>query len=252
MSELLVKSESLVAVADSIRSKTGSTEELVFPEGFVEAVEGISSGDTSSEDGLITRTHPSYTNDRVTHIGKAAFFSYTSLTTVNFPVVTDIGSFAFQNCTALRTVNIPAATRISNSAFNNCTALTTASFPAVNYIGKYAFQSCSALTTVSFPVATRIDDGAFQRCTAFATVNFPVASYISNYAFQLCSALSSLYLTSPSVCTLNNSNAFASTPFAGYSDYFSGTPYIYVPTSLVDAYKSATNWAYFSSYITGY
>jgi hypothetical protein len=55
-----------------------------------------------------------------------------------------------------------------------------------------------------------------------------------------------------SVCTLNNSNAFTSTPYAGYSASFSGTPYIYVPTSLVDAYKSATNWTYFSSYIVGY
>ena len=49
MSELLVKSESLVAVADSIRAKTGATEELAFPEGFVEAVNGIEVGEEIDE-----------------------------------------------------------------------------------------------------------------------------------------------------------------------------------------------------------
>ena len=47
-----------------------------------------------------------------------------------------------------------------------------------------------------------------------------------------------------------NSNAFNNTPYAGYSNHFSGTPYIYVPASLVDTYKTATNWTYFSSYFS--
>lgn len=41
MRNYIVKEESLIAIADSIRAKTGGTEELVFPDGFAEAVEGI-------------------------------------------------------------------------------------------------------------------------------------------------------------------------------------------------------------------
>lgn len=38
---LLVKKESLESVADAIREKSGSSEELKFPEGFVEALDNI-------------------------------------------------------------------------------------------------------------------------------------------------------------------------------------------------------------------
>jgi hypothetical protein len=39
-----VKSESLTAVADAIRAKTGGTDLLAFPDGMVEAIGGISGG----------------------------------------------------------------------------------------------------------------------------------------------------------------------------------------------------------------
>ena len=41
--------------------------------------------------------------------------------------------------------------------------------------------------------------------------------------------------------TLKNISAFNSTPIK------SGTGYIYVPMSLVDTYKSATNWSTFAN-----
>lgn len=54
----------------------------------------------------------------------------------------------------------------------------------------------------------------------------------------------------PIFCTLSNSNAFSSTPYAGYSASFSGMPCIYVPSFLLSSYQTATNWAYFSSYFS--
>ena len=44
MAERIVQEESLITVADAIREKTGSTDGLVFPNGFVEAIAGISEG----------------------------------------------------------------------------------------------------------------------------------------------------------------------------------------------------------------
>lgn len=42
MAERIVQEESLLTVADAIREKTGGTEGLSFPEGFVQAINGIS------------------------------------------------------------------------------------------------------------------------------------------------------------------------------------------------------------------
>ena len=42
MAERIVQEESLISVADAIREKTGGTEGLAFPEGFVQAISGIS------------------------------------------------------------------------------------------------------------------------------------------------------------------------------------------------------------------
>jgi hypothetical protein len=44
MAKLVVNSDSLVSVADAIREKGNTTDELEFPQGFVEAVGAIESG----------------------------------------------------------------------------------------------------------------------------------------------------------------------------------------------------------------
>jgi len=58
-----------------------------------------------------------------------------------------------------------------------------------------------------------------------------------------------LQLGASSVATLNHVNAFYSTPMS-LSSYTGSFGSIYVPASLVNAYKSATNWATYSSRIT--
>lgn len=136
---------------------------------------------------------------------------------------------AFAWCTKLRDVKIPNATSIGSMAFFQCDSLTSASFPSAEHIGTYAFESCHNLQNLDLPKAINIHPSAFHCC------------------FQL----SSLYLRQSAICQLTKSTAFDSTPYAGYSDYFSGMPHIYVRESLVDAYKSAANWSYFSSYFSG-
>ena len=232
-----------------------------------------SGGDTSLEDSVITRTISSYTNDRVTSIGNYAFCSCRSLTTVSFPVATSIGNYAFCSCTSLTTVSFPVATYIGISAFYNCTSLTTVSFPDATSISSYAFYYCTSLTTVSFPAATTIGGSAFRYCTSLTTASFPVATSIGsqaflnctslttvsfpdatsigNAAFRQCYNLKSLYLTGSSLCRLNHSTAFTSTPIGGYSTSAGTYGSIYVPTSLLTSYQTATNWTYFSSRFVG-
>ena len=182
---------------------------------------------SGGEDALITRTFLTYTNDRVTNIGYGAFAYCTNLTSISFPKCSYIG----------------------DCAFDTCTELTLANFPKCSYIGKSAFQQCFTLTSINFPMCTSIGNNAFIYCN-LKSVNFPVCSYIANSAFSNCCELSSLTLGASIVCTLSNKNAFNSTPYAGYSAFFEGTPHIYVPASLLTSYKTATNWTYFSSYFS--
>ena len=205
---------------------------------------GSSSGDTSMEDGLVTRTISNYTNNRVANIGNYAFANCSALTTVSFPNATTIGSSAFANCSALTTVSFPNATTISSSAFAYCFNLTTVSFPKVTTIGIRAFASCSSLTTVSFPKVTTIGNSAFTSCSSLTTASFPAATTIGSYAFYSCRNLKSLYLAGSSVCKLTATNAFYSTPIKTSGN-------IYVPTSLLTSYKKATNWTDFSSRFVG-
>lgn len=114
------------------------------------------------------------------------------------------------------------------------------------------FSYCSNLSVATFPNCTYINSYAFSSCTNLSTASFPVCSYISNYAFYYCYNLVSLYLNSvSSVTKLSNSYAFYSTPIAGYSDSAGRYGSIYVPASLLTAFKSATNWVYFSDRMVG-
>lgn len=205
----------------------------------------------ANEDAIITRgISGAYANDRVENIGSFAFVYCPSLTSVLFPACTSIEGSAFKNCSGLTSVSFPACTNIGSFAFGYCSNLTSISFPVCTNIGEYAFNGCVNLTTVSFPVCTYIETYAFAYCSKLTSVSLPVCTSIGSYAFSKCYMLSSLILGASTVCTLVGSTVFSSTPYTGYRDHFSGTPHIYVPSSLIDAYKSATKWSYFKSYFS--
>ena len=187
-----------------------------------------------------------------TFVAMSAFDYCSSLTSVNFPACTSVGGSAFGHCLSLTSANFPICTSVGISAFNNCLSLTSANFPACTSIGVAAFYGCSSLTSVSFPVCTSIGNSAFGYCTKLTSVSFPACTSIGNNAFNKCYNLISLYLTGSAVCTLSNSNAFASTPIGGYSTSAGQYGNIFVPASLVDIYRSSTNWTYFSSRIVAY
>ena len=178
-----------------------------------------------------------------TSIGTGAFGGCSSLTKVSFPNATSIGEGAFYGCSSLTSVSIPVATSIGTGTFQSCTSLTSVSFPVATSIGTGAFLSCSGLTEVSFPVATSIDDNAFISCSGLTEVSFPVATSIGDNAFLLCSSLTTIYVgtESDTVCSLSSTNAIPSS-----------VTNIYVPASLVDSYKSATNWSSYADKIKAY
>ena len=65
MAKVLVQEESLVTVADAIREKTGTTDALSFPTGFVDAVAAIQAGGGAKiETGTVV---PAGTSTSITH-----------------------------------------------------------------------------------------------------------------------------------------------------------------------------------------
>ena len=165
--------------------------------------------------------------------------------------VTVVGAAAFYSCSSLTTASFPSCTTIEASAFYSCFSLTTISFPVCTSIGTGAFYTCIYLTSVSFPSCTLIGVSAFYSCRRLTTISFPSCASISGSAFASCYNLISLYLMNSSVCALGNSNAFGRTPIGGYSTSAGQYGSIYVPSSLLTTYQTATNWIYFSSRFVG-
>ena len=185
------------------------------------------------------------------NIGSSTFAHCDKLTTANFPKCTNIDVDAFFHCDKLTTVNFPECTNIGIQAFLRCQNLTSANFPVCTNISSRAFYQCQNLTTVSIPECVDIGSSAFCECHKLTTVSLPKCANINIRAFEYCYNLKSLYLTNSKVCILSNSNAFIATPIGGYSESAGVYGSIYVPMSLINAYKAATNWTYFADKIVG-
>ena len=186
----------------------------------------------------------------VTSIEESAFAYCSSLTSVSLPALTSIGRGVFVSCTSLTSVSLPALTSINEALFYGCASLTSVSLPVATTIGNFAFQNCGSLISVSLPVATTISQGAFAFCRSLASISLPAVTWIGNSAFSVCTSLSQVYLLASSVCQLTRS-VFIATPMSAssYLGYFGS---IYVPESLVSAYKSAPYWSDYSARITAY
>ena len=189
-----------------------------------------------------------------TSVGKSAFYRCSSLSQVSLPMCSKINKGCFSGCTSLSQVSIPVCSYIGNNAFQSCSSLSQVSLPMCSYIGGNAFRCCTSLRQVSLPVCNYIADGiyaggglhtsgTFYQCTLLTQVDLPMCSYIGSDAFRVCSSLSIITIGYSSICSLKNINAFNATQIT------SSTGSIYVPASLVDAYKSAANWSYFSTQI---
>lgn len=178
----------------------------------------------------------------ITLYGTQAFAYCSALSQVNLPECTRVGGTAFENCRSLSQVSLPKCTSVGGGAFTNCESLSKINLPSCRELVYRAFYGCTSLTQVSLPVCSQIGENVFYNCTALSEIVLPKCEYIGTYAFGYCSSLSVITLGCSVVCSLS-SYAFYGT----WIETLSGS--IYVPSSLVSAYKTADLWYQYSNII---
>ena len=203
-------------------------------------------------------------NNSASFVVSSAFQNDETIQTVNLPNCISVGMSAFNYCMNLYSVSLPICETLENGAFSMAFSLQYIYLPVCSNFGYGVFRNtnlqsidlhkcvilkvstfngCSNLINVSLPICEKIEDDAFKNCTSLYQLSLPMCNNIGFNTFLNCSSLSIITIGYSSVCNLRYSDAFNDTPIK------SGTGSIYVPASLVDAYKSATNWSYFSTQI---
>lgn len=204
----------LKTVADAIREKGGTSEQLTFPDGFADAITEISCGATEP---YIEETYNEYGQliaaelhgyDKVRDY---LFNECQLMESVILPdTVTDIGAYAFNDC-GLTTITLPSVlTTIGDNSFAGCVRLAMTSLPDnLKSIGSFGFYVCTSLALTALPVGvTRIGRNAFANCPLLTLTSLPEGvTMIGQYAFKDCVGITEMLI--PSSVETFNSDAFA-------------------------------------------
>ena len=230
-------------IKTAIENKGVDMTGVSFP-GYASKIGEIASG-IGYTDRDVIQTRYQYNIANSASFVYSSAFEYKLVETVDLPNCLYVGSNAFYYCASLTTVNLPVCTSLYSGAFRNCGILTSVSLPACTTLYDYAFRYCGNLSSVSLPKVIRMSGYCFANCVSLQTISLPNCSYVSRYAFWGCTNLKTIYMgTARSVvATMTQSNALSDC---------SALQSIYVPASLVDAYKKASNWSYYSSLIVGF
>ncbi|WP_102342273.1 leucine-rich repeat domain-containing protein [Galactobacillus timonensis] len=274
-----------VSLLDAIRAKAGSPDTLTA-ETAKTAVEGISGGDTTAEDGLVTREITAYENSRVTAIGGSAFREFTALKSASFTAAVNVYGYAFYGCsymtslslpavttvnsygiynTGLKSLSLPAATRIYSNGLGLNRNMTSIEMPNVEYMGDYALSYCAA-SAISVPKLATCGPGVFENCPKIKEIDLPKLAVVPYATFRHCTSLVSVkipiattigqeafeYCSALSTIVISQSDsvcALGAQNALSATAISNGTGAIYVPDALVDSYKTATNWSTYADYI---
>lgn len=189
----------------------------------------------------------------VESIGESAFSGCHGLTSITIPAsVTSIGGDAFDNCSGLISITVENGNSKYDSR-NNCNAIIDTStntlivgcrnttIPnSVTSIGSDAFESGNSPTSITIPSSvTSIGSYAFQY-SGLTSINIAAGiTEIGKRAFYSCSSLVTVEINTQTPPSLET-EVFVNC---------SSLQHIYVPSSAVSTYKSASGWSDYASII---
>ena len=229
MSEYIADSAALTHTADRIRAKTGGTDPITWDaaKGFGDAVDGIPAGaGTDYFKQMLAGSMTEYIDNESTKAGPYSFAEQVQLTTVSMPEVTNIGNHCFLDCRKLTSIYFPKLVVLLYNAFRNCSSLT-------EFVSGESFNS-------------RVDSSTFEGCTSLTKADFKHINIQGFGGYSLaCANLVTLIIRNTDAVPPTDSTIFGNKT----TKMNKGEGYIYVPASMVDAYKAATNWSSFADQI---
>ena len=171
-------------------------------------------------------TMTEYSSDKITKTVMYGFAGQTNLESVSLPKCLYLNGYAFIGCTKLSNIYLPALKEIQFNAFRNCSSLT-------EFITGPSFNS-------------RLDSSTFEGCTKLTKADFYHINELGIGAYALaCSNLVTLIIRNSDFVPPLNVHAFG----ASGTKMNTGEGKIYVPASMVDAYKAAKNWSNYADQI---
>lgn len=237
----------------------------------------------SSTDSVFNDNLNEFNAPKLLSFGTYTFGKLSNITTLDLPSVTTVGNRGMYECQNLQIFNAPNMTRVGSESFRRCQKLETVICGPDCVVESWAFMDCSNLTNLNFsnifkvldnsfngagftkidaPNLTQLGSSSFTWCKALESVKMALVKTIVTSSFSQCALLKkavfsnvtkiesraffndksfeTLVLEGNSVATLSDANAFGST---------NSTFLVYVPDSLVEDYKSATNWSTYANRI---
>lgn len=193
----------------------------------VSSMLSFSNGVLSGYTNIINRSFNSY-------IG----IEYSEVIDIDLPNCKYVDSSTFGYLSGLKNVSLPNCTNIGYGAFSNCEYLQNVNISNVETITAEAFANCIALTSISLPNCKYVDGYAFNFCEKLSSLDLPICEQINDMAFQGAGIIT-LTLGSNKVVSASNDALYNMQNLSS----------IYVPASLVDAYKSSPMWSQYSNRI---
>lgn len=146
--------DKIKAIADAIRTKTGTTDVMTLDE-MPDKIAGI----PSAKEPYVEETYDKNGN----------------LITAKLVGHTKVRDDAFSGCTHLALIELPSGiTNIDYRAFYNCERLALTELPAgITNIGVYAFYNCLNLTSIRFLGIPNSINDAFNSCSNLTSIKVP-------------------------------------------------------------------------------
>lgn len=115
--------------------------------------------------------------------------------------------------------------------------------PVIVTVGDDSYYSLTSIKSVTLPKATSLGHQAFYNCINLEKADFPLVTSIGTWCFCGCNKLDTLILRSSTVVELTDTYSGILVFLLLGTPIDNGAGYIYVPSSLVEAYKTADGWS---------
>lgn len=224
------------AITDAFRNKLGSTE-LIKAGDIPSALNSF-----QKYVDLLSGDITSVSDENATSVRDSCFSYCKKIQEVYLPNVTSIGTSSFRGCEMLSKINIQNVETLGNYALYGSN-ITELYLPKAITINTSACSYISQLKKVTLGNVKTIDKGAFNRDINCEEIDISLnenVNSIGENAFSNNGKLSKLTIRGTALIELKSTNAFAGTAIA----YRTGK--IYVDPSMVETYKTATNWSNYS------